>query len=49
MLEGKRKKKHKWRHAECDHVEKRQKKSNEAESFKHVKIKISYTPVLTHV
>jgi hypothetical protein len=32
--------KHKWKHAECDHVKGRQKqKSSEAESFKHMKIK----------
>jgi hypothetical protein len=29
---------HRWKHAECDLVKKRQKKSSEAESFKHMKI-----------
>jgi hypothetical protein len=37
--------KHKWKRAECDHVE----KSSEAESFRHMKIKISYTPEDGHV
>jgi hypothetical protein len=33
--------KHKWKHAESDHVKKQQKKkSSEAESFKHMKINI---------
>jgi hypothetical protein len=40
--------KHKWKHAVCDHVEKRQKRS-EAESFRHMKIKISYTHEDGHV
>jgi hypothetical protein len=31
--------KHKWKHAECDHVEKKAEKSSKAESFKHTKIK----------
>jgi hypothetical protein len=31
--------KRKWKHAECDHVKNRQKRSSEAESFKHMKIK----------
>jgi hypothetical protein len=32
---------HMWKHAECDHVTKKKgaKKSSEAESFKHMKIK----------
>jgi hypothetical protein len=37
--EGKQRKKHKWKHPECDHMKKRQKKSREAESFKHMKTK----------
>jgi hypothetical protein len=37
--EGKQRKKHKWKHAECDHVRKKAEKSSEAESFKHMKIK----------
>jgi hypothetical protein len=45
--EGKQRKKYKWKHAECDHVKKRQKKSSETESFKHMKI--SYTPEDSHV
>jgi hypothetical protein len=37
--EGKQREKHKWKYAECDHVKKGRKKSCEAESFKHMKIK----------
>jgi hypothetical protein len=37
--EGKHREKHRWNHAVCAHVKKRQKKSREAESFKHMKIK----------
>jgi beta-N-acetylglucosaminidase len=33
------KEKHKWKHAECDHVKKAEKKSSEAETFQHMKIK----------
>jgi hypothetical protein len=35
--------------AVCDHVEKRQKKNSEAESFRHMKIKLSYMPEDGHV
>jgi hypothetical protein len=45
----KREEKQNWKHTERDHVKKRQKKSSEAESFKHMKIKISYTPEDGHV
>jgi hypothetical protein len=31
--------KHKWKHAECNHVKNGREKSSEAESFKHMKIK----------
>jgi hypothetical protein len=40
--------KQKWKHAECDHVKKRQ-KSSEADSFRHMKINISYAPEDGHV
>jgi hypothetical protein len=40
--------KHKWKHAECDHLKKGE-KSSEAESFRHMKIKISYTLEDGHV
>jgi hypothetical protein len=36
--------KHKWKLAECDHV-----KKSEAESFRHMKIRISYTPEDGHI
>jgi hypothetical protein len=37
--------KHKWKSAECDHVQKKKKqKTSEADSFRNIKIKISYTP-----
>jgi hypothetical protein len=35
--------KRKWKIAECDHVKKRKKKNSEADSFRHMEIKISYT------
>jgi hypothetical protein len=41
--------KHKWKHAECDHVKKKAEKSSEAESFKHMKIKYPTRPEDGHV
>jgi hypothetical protein len=40
--------KHKWKHAECDHVRKKV-KTSEADSFRHMEIKIYYTPEDGHV
>jgi hypothetical protein len=40
--------KHKWKHAECEHVNKGRKNVSEAESFKHTKI-ISHTHEDGHV
>jgi hypothetical protein len=43
-------KKHKWKRAERDHVQKKKgKKSSEADSFRNLKVKISYTPEDGHV
>jgi hypothetical protein len=46
MKENSTRSKHKWKHAECDHVKK---KGSEAESFRHLKTKISYTLEDGHV
>jgi hypothetical protein len=40
--------KHKWKRAECDQMKKRQ-ITSEADSFRHMKIKISYTSEDGHV
>jgi hypothetical protein len=44
-----RTKKNKWKYAECDHVEKKGKKNSEADSFRHMEIKIYYTLEDGHV
>jgi cell wall assembly regulator SMI1 len=42
--------KHIWKRAERDHVRKKGKKKNsEADSFRHMEIKIHYTPEDVHV
>jgi hypothetical protein len=40
-----------WKRAMCDHVQKQKKgqKTSEADSFRHMKIKIYYTPEDGHV
>jgi hypothetical protein len=40
--------KHKWKRAECDHVQKKQ-KTSEADSFRNMKVKIPYTLEDGHV
>jgi hypothetical protein len=41
--------KHKWKRSECDHVRKKGKKTSEADSFRHMEIKIYYTLEDGHV
>jgi hypothetical protein len=47
--EGKQKKKHNWKHAECDHVEKKKAKDQRSIILQANKHRIYYTPEDGHV